>query len=210
MTVSNSSNSNDFSTLWCVDIAVVSPSVQNPIVPDVTVHGAMIHIDRPWDYNIAENHIVARYVEHLKFLGKQDQDGCWRYFYGESGGKIEIVVQLHPWASYVKQKPVNGIVSETIVARDKDSFLTVNRWSLDERFCKFELINGARPNDVYDDRSVMVLSNAEIRHLVQVLQNVLSAKEFYYFDDPLWRGKLTAAAERNVGQTYEEWSLTNR
>ena len=211
MESSNSSQSNAFTNLWCADIAMVgNPHPDNPSVPSVDVHSAFIQIDNPMSMDVQTLSIISRYVQGLRLISKQDQDGCWRYFFAEDVTHTPtVIVQLHPYGQYIRERQRDGVVSETMVARDGDAFLMVNRWSLDERFCKFELMNGNRPNEEHDDRSVMVLSNSEIRHLVKVLQNVLNAKNFYRFDDPVWRDKLTAIAERSVGQSYEEWRLTN-
>lgn len=209
------SSSNGFGltypTIWCADIAVVgNPHPDNPGVPSVDIHSAFIDIQNPMSMDVEKLPIISRFVDGLRLISKQDQDGCWRYFFAEDVTYAPtVIVQLHPHGRYIRDRQRDGIVSEIMVARDAEAFLMVNRWSIDERFCKFELFNGSRPNEISDDRSVIVLSNSEIRHLVKVLQNVLNASNFYRFDDPVWRDKLTAVAERNVNATYAQWQLTN-
>lgn len=209
MTVSQSSMLKSLSSLWCADVVTFREKRQTDEPGDnVLVHSAMLHIDFPYELaGVEDLPLVSRWVEGHTLLGRQDQDGTWRFFYGE-GTKVVVIVQLHPWRRFVKERSRGNYVTQSIVARDGDAFARVSRWDLANTYCKLEIIGGHRPDEESDDRSVMVFTEAEARHLLAVLNNMLEPQKFFYFDDPLWRKKLNAVAERNVGETYEQWSLT--
>jgi hypothetical protein len=203
--VDENGKTNTLSNLWCVDILTFRDLHEGEDIEDsVVIHSAFVHLDK---YNISpvNDPIVSRFIGDEGFLGRQEQDGTYRYFYGEAG-KARVIVQYHPWRRYIQDEALTrGSVTEAIVARDGDAFVRVNRWSLDEKFCKLEIIGGSRPNEESEDRSVMVFTAAEVRSLAAVLRNIINSELFYYFDDPLWREPLTKVAERNVGVSYNEW-----
>lgn len=197
----------DLSNLWCADVVTFRDKREDDGPDDhVIVHSAMIDIEKPYTLKGVEDlPLISRWVEGQQFIGREDRDGTWRFFYGK-GTKVVVIVQLHPWARFILADTTS--VTESIVARDGEAFARISRWSLDEQFCKLEIIGGHRPNEESEDRSVMCFTQGEIRHLLAVLNNVLNREKFYYFDDPLWRNKLNAVAERNVGQTFGEWKQT--
>lgn len=204
--VDENSRTNSLSDLWCVDIVTFSVRHEGePIESTVSIHSAFIHLD-PHNISPTNDPIISRFIgDDDGFLGRQEQDGTYRYFYGE-GTKVRVIVQLHPWRRYILDNALTrGTVTESVVARDGDGFARISRWSLDEAFCKLELIGCSAPNEEHADRATMVFSHAELRHLLAVINNVLNKKAFYYFDDPLWRKPLTAVAERNVGVSYDVW-----
>lgn len=194
------------SNIWCADVLTFTPRKEGESLEDtVRIHSALIPIENRYQISPVNDPILSRFIGDETFLGRQEQDGTYRYFYGEDT-KVRVIVQLHPWRRYVAEELLTrGTVSESIVARDREAFVRINRWSLDEQFCKLELIGCAAPNEESEDRATMVLSTAEIRHMIAVLNNVINKKAFYYFDDPLWRKPLTKVAERNVGVSYDEW-----
>lgn len=194
------------SNIWCADICTFSVRKEGESPEDtVQIHSALIPIENRYNISPVNDPILARFIGDETFLGRQEQDGTYRYFYGQDT-KVRVIVQLHPWRRYIQDEALTrGTVAESIVARDGDAFVRVNRWSLDETFCKLELIGCSAPNEESSDRATMVLSTSEVRHLLAVLNNVINKKAFYYFDDPLWRKPLTKVAERNVGVSFDTW-----